>query len=60
MMARSGKSVSILSFVVPVRAGGAVTYSMRWSGTTFIVSVNVGGKAAAIAISGGGSLYRAG
>ncbi|GAA2807034.1 heparinase II/III domain-containing protein [Kribbella solani] len=60
MMARSGKSASILSFVVPVRATGGVTYSTRWSGTTFVVSLNVGGKVTAIAVSGGGSLYRAG
>jgi hypothetical protein len=60
MMARSGKTASILSFVVPVRASGSVIYRTRWSGTTFIVSLNVGGKAASIAITGGGSLYRAG
>ncbi|WP_238173765.1 heparinase II/III domain-containing protein [Kribbella speibonae] len=60
MMARSGTTASILSFVVPVRASGAVTYKSYWSGTTFMVSLNVGGKAASIAISGGGSLYRAG
>jgi hypothetical protein len=60
MLARSGKTASILSFVVPVRATGAVTYTTRWSGTTFIVNLNVGGQRASIAISGGGSLYRAG
>ncbi|TCC07790.1 hypothetical protein E0H45_17725 [Kribbella soli] len=60
MLARSGKTASILSFVVPVRASGTVTYSVRQSGTTFIVYLNVGGKRTAIAISGGGSLYRAG
>ena len=60
MMARSGTSASILSFVVPVRSTGAVTYTTRWSGTTFIVTLNVGGKVTSIAISGGGSLYRAG
>ncbi|MEU4606928.1 heparinase II/III family protein [Kribbella sp. NPDC023972] len=60
MLARSGKTASILSFVVPVRATGSVTYSTRQSGTTFIVNLNVGGRAATIAISGGGSLYRAG
>ncbi|WP_350281401.1 heparinase II/III family protein [Kribbella sp. HUAS MG21] len=60
LMARSGRSASILSFVVPVRATGTVTYSIRQSGTTFIVTLNVGGTRTAIAISGGGSLYRAG
>jgi len=59
MLARSGKTASILSFVVPVRATGSVTYRTRWSGTTFIVDLNVGGQPASIAISGGGSLYRA-
>lgn len=60
MMARSGKSASILSFVVPVRASGAVTYKTYWSGTTFVVSLKVDGVAAAIGITGGGSLYRIG
>ena len=60
LLARSGRTASILSFVVPVRASGTVTYSVRQSGTTFIVNLNVGGKRTAIAISGGGSLYRAG
>jgi hypothetical protein len=60
LLARSGRSASILSFVVPVRATGTVTYSIRQSGTTFIVNLNVGGTRTAIAISGGGSLYRAG
>ena len=58
MLARSGRTASILSFVVPVRASGSVTYRVRQSGTTFIVSLNVGGRAATVAISGGGSLYR--
>ncbi|HEY3556491.1 MAG TPA: heparinase II/III family protein [Kribbella sp.] len=60
MLARSGKTASILSFVVPVRASGSVTYSVRQVGTTFIVNLNVGGVRTAVAISGGGSLYRAG
>jgi hypothetical protein len=60
LLARSGKTASILSFVVPVRASGSVSYSTRWSGTTFIVNLNVGGQRATIGISGGGSLYRAG
>ncbi|MFI6681645.1 heparinase II/III family protein [Kribbella sp. NPDC050470] len=60
MMARGGKTASILSFVVPIRSTGAVTYTTRQSGTTFIVNLNVGGVRASIAISGGGSLYRAG
>ena len=60
LLARSGKTASILSFVVPVRASGSVSYTTRWSGTTFIVNLNVGGQRATIGISGGGSLYRAG
>jgi hypothetical protein len=58
MLARGGKTASILSFVVPVRATGSVTYSTRQVGTTFIVNLNVGGRTATVAISGGGSLYR--
>jgi hypothetical protein len=58
MLARGGKTASILSFVVPVRASGAVTYTVRQSGTTFIVNLNVGGARAVVAVSGGGSLYR--
>jgi hypothetical protein len=58
MLARSGKTASILSFVVPVRSTGTVTYSVRQSGTTFIVNLDVGGQKTAIAISAGGSLYR--
>jgi len=60
MLARSGTTASILSFVVPIRASGGVTYKTYWSGTTFVVSLKVGGRAVAVAISGGGSLYRAG
>jgi hypothetical protein len=60
LLARSGKTASILSFVVPVRASGSVTYTTRWSGTTFIINLNVGGQHATVAITGGGSLYRAG
>ena len=60
MMARSATTASILSFVVPVRVTGAVTYKTYWSGTTFVVSLKVGGVAAAIGITGGGSLYRIG
>ncbi|MEJ1109429.1 MULTISPECIES: hypothetical protein [unclassified Kribbella] len=43
-----------------LRATGSVTYSVRQSGTTFIINLNVDGKPATVAISGGGSLYRAG
>ncbi|WP_328520418.1 heparinase II/III domain-containing protein [Kribbella sp. NBC_00359] len=60
LLARSGKTASILSFVVPVRASGSVTYTTRQSGTTFVINLNVGGQRATIGISGGGSLYRAG
>ncbi|TCC39674.1 heparinase II/III domain-containing protein [Kribbella sindirgiensis] len=60
MMARSGTTASILSFIVPVRSSGSVTYTVRQVGTTFIVNLNVGGQRAGIAISAGGSLYRAG
>lgn len=58
VLARSGYSASILSFVVPVRATGSVTYTTRWSGTTFIVNLNAAGQQVSIAVSAGGSLYR--
>jgi hypothetical protein len=58
MLARSGTTASILSFVVPVRSTGSVTYNVRQSGTTFIVNLDVGGRTTSIGISGGGSLYR--
>ena len=58
MFARSGYSASILSFVVPLRATGSVTYTTRYSGTTFIVNLNVAGQRVSVAISAGGSVYR--
>lgn len=58
MMARSGKSASILSFVVPVRPSGSVLYKVRKSGTTTIIDLNVGGVKTSVGITGGGSLYR--
>jgi hypothetical protein len=58
MFARSGYSASILSFVVPLRATGSVTYTTRYSGTTFIINLNVAGQRVSVAISAGGSVYR--
>ncbi|TCC47443.1 hypothetical protein E0H75_21905 [Kribbella capetownensis] len=58
MLARSGRTASILSFVVPVRATGSVLYTTRWSGTTFIISLNVAGVRATVAITGGNTLFR--
>ena len=60
LLARAGKSASILSFVVPVRATGSVSYTTRQSGGTFIINLNVGGQRAVVAVSPGGSVYRAG
>jgi hypothetical protein len=60
MFARSGTTASILSFIVPVRSSGSVTYTVRQVGTTFTVDLNVAGQRTSIAISAGGSLYRAG
>jgi hypothetical protein len=59
LLARTGSSTSILSFVVPIRTNGKVTYATRRSGTTFIVDLNVGGQKVSVGISGGGSLFRA-
>lgn len=58
MMARSGTSASILSFVVPVPATGSVTYTTGWSGSTFVVNLNVAGKRTSIGVTPGGSLFR--
>ncbi|HZX05029.1 heparinase II/III domain-containing protein [Kribbella sp.] len=60
MLARSGTTASILSFVVPVKATGGVTYAIRQSGTTTIFDLSVAGRKTSVAISGGGSLFRAG
>lgn len=41
-----------------IRSTGQITYTSRWSGTTFTVNLNVGGQRAAFAYSPGGTLYR--
>jgi hypothetical protein len=58
MFARSGYSASILSFITPVRATGTVIYSVRWSGTTYVVDLTVAGVRTSIGITAGGSLVR--
>ncbi|WP_405062590.1 heparinase II/III-family protein [Kribbella sp. NBC_01505] len=58
VFARAGKSVTILSLIVPVRANGKVTYKTRMSGTTYVVDLNVDGVRASFGITGGGSLVR--
>jgi hypothetical protein len=58
MFARSGTSASILSFIAPVKATGAVTYATRWSGTTYVVDLSVAGVRTSIGITAGGSLVR--
>jgi hypothetical protein len=58
MFARSGTSASILSFIAPVKATGAVMYATRWSGTTFVVDLTVAGVRTSIGITAGGSLVR--
>ncbi|TCO30450.1 heparinase II/III-like protein [Kribbella steppae] len=58
MFARAGTTASILSFIAPVRATGAVTYSTRWSGTTYVVDMSVAGVRTSIGIAAGGSLVR--
>jgi len=58
MFARSGTSASILSFIAPVRATGSVTYTTRWSGTTYVVDLIVAGVRTSIGITAGGSLVR--
>ncbi|WP_433163103.1 heparinase II/III domain-containing protein [Kribbella sp. CA-247076] len=58
MFARSGYSASILSFIAPVRASGAVTYATRWVGTTYVVDLTVAGVKTSVGITAGGSLVR--
>ena len=58
LFARSGYSASILSVVAPVHATGSVQYKGRWSGTTYIVDLVVGGKKASFGITTGGAVYR--
>jgi hypothetical protein len=55
---RSGTSAYVLSFVVPIRTSGSVTYTTGWSGSTFVVNLNVGGVRTSIGITAGGSLVR--
>jgi hypothetical protein len=58
LLARSGTSAYILSFIAPVRATGSVTYRTRWSGTTYVIDLNVAGVRTSIGITAGGSLVR--
>ncbi|MEV5960120.1 heparinase II/III family protein [Kribbella sp. NPDC051952] len=58
MFARSGTTASILSFIAPVKATGAVTYTTRWSGTTYVVDLSVAGVRTSVGITAGGSLVR--
>ena len=58
MFARSGTTASILSFIAPVKASGAVTYATRWSGTTYVVDLSVAGVRTSVGITAGGSLVR--
>ncbi|GAA0927443.1 hypothetical protein GCM10009554_08350 [Kribbella koreensis] len=59
MQARSGTSATILSFVVPVRATGSVTYTTHWSGTSYVIALDVAGQRVSVGVSAGGGLYRA-
>jgi hypothetical protein len=58
MFARAGYSASILSVIAPMRTSGSVLYTTRWSGTTFVVDLNVGGAKTSIGISSGGGIFR--
>ncbi|MFC9693882.1 heparinase II/III family protein [Kribbella sp. NPDC056951] len=58
IFARSGKSVSILSLIIPTRANGQVTYKTRMVGTTYVVDLTIDGVKASFGITGGGSLVR--
>ncbi|MBB6565075.1 heparinase II/III domain-containing protein [Kribbella sandramycini] len=58
VFSRAGKSVSILSLVIPTRANGAVTYKVRSVGTTYVVDLTIDGTKASFGITGGGTLVR--
>ncbi|WP_344849925.1 heparinase II/III domain-containing protein [Kribbella ginsengisoli] len=58
MFARAGTRASILSVIAPVRATGSVQYKGRWSGTTYVVDLVVGGVKASFGVTPAGSLYR--
>ncbi|GAA1555483.1 hypothetical protein GCM10009789_06170 [Kribbella sancticallisti] len=58
MFARSGYSASILSVIAPVHATGSVLYKGRWSGTTYVIDLTVGGVKTSFGITAAGSLYR--
>jgi hypothetical protein len=58
MFARAGYNASILSVIAPMRTSGSVLYTTRWSGSTFIVDLNVGGAKTSIGVSSGGGIFR--
>src|SRR5690606_15009808 len=58
MFARSGKSASILSFVVPVGPTAGVQYSTRQSGTSSIINLAIEGKKVSLSVSAGGAITR--
>lgn len=58
LLARSGYSASILSFVVPVGPTAGVQYSTRQSGTSSIIDLTVEGKKVSVAVSAGGAISR--
>ncbi|GAB3944226.1 hypothetical protein GCM10029976_068000 [Kribbella albertanoniae] len=58
MFARIGKSVSMLSLVIPIRLNGQVGYTTRMSGTTYVIDLTVDGVKTSVGITGGGSLIR--
>jgi Heparinase II/III-like protein len=58
MFARSGTSASILSFIAPVGARGALMYHTHQSGTSTLVDLSVDGHLVRILISAGGGLVR--
>lgn len=58
LLARSGYSASILSFVVPVGPTAGVGYAVRQVGTSTVIDLTVEGKKVSVSVSAGGAISR--
>lgn len=58
LLARSGYSASILSFVVPVGKTAGVGYAVRTVGTSTVFDLTVEGKKVSVSVSAGGAISR--
>ncbi len=55
---RNGKSATILSVIVPVASSAGVSYTVRSTGSTFIVDLTVGTTKTSIGVQADGKLIR--